>query len=199
MAQGPAREGAGSRRAQATIMGPIDRLLAAVARLLALVAGVGMVLMMGHIVADVAWKYALNDPVDGTTEVVAAYYMTAIVFLPLAYVALSGEHLDVTLFTQRLSGLPLKILTLLGLIATALYLGFICYHGVIEAIRRTAEGEAWETSAKLLGVWPGRWFLPIGMGAMALCVLAILLRSLRASALPARDDAAGEGDREENA
>ena len=51
-----------------------------------------MVLMMGHIVADVAMKYALNDPIDGTTEVVAAYYMTAIVFLPIAYVALSREQ-----------------------------------------------------------------------------------------------------------
>ena len=180
-------------------MDPIDRLLAAVANILALAAGVGMVLMMGHIVADVAWKYALNDPIDGTTEVVAAYYMTAIVFLPFAYVALTREHLDVTLFTHRLSGLPLKILSLLGLAATALYLGFICYHGIVEAIRRTAEGEAWETSVKLLGVWPGRWFLPIGMGAMGLCVLAILVRSLRVAVVRAPGDAAAQGDRDENA
>lgn len=160
-------------------MGSIDRLLKVLSSTLAVAAGVAMVLMMGHIVADVAMKYALNDPIDGTTEVVAAYYMTAIVFLPIAYVALSREHLDVTLFTQRLSGLPLKILTLLGLLATALYLGFICYHGVAEAVRRTAEGEAWETSVKLLGVWPGRWFLPIGTGAMALCVIATFVRVLR--------------------
>lgn len=148
------------------------------ANLLAIVAGIAMVVMMLHIVADVAAKYALNDPIDGTTEVVAAYYMTAIVFLPFAYVALSREHLDVTLFTQRLSGLPLKILSLLGLVATALYLGFISYHGVLEAIRRTAEGEAWETSVKLLGVWPGRWLLPIGMGAMGLYVLVALARAI---------------------
>jgi TRAP-type C4-dicarboxylate transport system permease small subunit len=169
-------------------MHAMEKLLKALANALAVCAGVAMMLMMAHIVADVAWKYALNDPVDGTTEVVAAYYMTAIVFLPLAYVALAGEHLDVILFTQRLSGRPLKILTLFGLLATALYLGFICYHGVVEAIRRTAEGEAWETSAKLLGVWPGRWFLPIGMGAMGLCVLAIFLRALRRSYWPAGSD-----------
>lgn len=156
----------------------IDRLLKGFASALAVAAGAAMVLMMAHIVADVAMKYLLNDPIDGTTEVVAAYYMAATVFLPLAYVAVSGEHLDVTLFTQRLSGIPLKILTVLGLLATALYLGFICYHGVVEALRRTAEGEAWETSVKLLAVWPSRWFLPIGAGAMGLCVLVATVQTV---------------------
>ncbi len=175
-------------------MHSIERLLKVLADALAVGAGIAMVLMMGHIVADVAWKYALNDPIDGTTEVVAAYYMTAIVFLPFAYVALAGEHLDVILFTQRLSGRPLKVLTLFGLLATVLYLGFICYHGVIEAIRRTAEGEAWETSVKLLGVWPGRWLLPLGMGAMGLCVVAMLLRAWRRSRWPAGSDLARPPD-----
>ena len=160
-------------------MDRIDRLLKALASILAVMAGAAMILMMAHIVADVAMKYLLNDPIDGTTEVVAAYYMAATVFLPLAYVAVSGEHLDVTLFTQRLSGRPLAILTILGLLATALYLGFICYYGVVEALRRTAEGEAWETSVTLLAVWPSRWFLPIGAGAMALCVLVAIVRALQ--------------------
>ena len=162
-------------------MDRIDRLLKALANVLAAAAGAAMILMMAHIVADVAMKYVLNDPIDGTTEVVAAYYMAATVFLPLAYVAVSGAHLDVTLFTQRLSGRPLKILSLLGLLATALYLGFICYHGVIEALRRTAEGEAWETSVTLLAVWPSRWFLPAGVGAMGLYVLVAAVRTLRGS------------------
>lgn len=170
-------------------MDRIDRLLEALANLLALAAGAAMVLMMAHIVADVAMKYVLNDPIDGTTEVVAAYYMAAIVFLPLAYVAVLGEHLDVTLFTQRLSGLPLKLLSVLGLLATALYLGFIGYHGVIEALRRTAEGEAWETSVKLLAVWPSRWFLPIGAGAMGLYVLVATVRALRGATSRAGNDA----------
>jgi TRAP-type C4-dicarboxylate transport system permease small subunit len=160
-------------------MDRIETLLKALANVLAVTAGIAMILMLGHIVADVAMKYVLNDPIDGTTEVVAAYYMAATVFLPLAYVAISAEHLDVTLFTQRLSGLPLKLLSLLGLLATALYLGFICYHGVVEALRRTAEGEAWETSVTLLAVWPSRWFLPVGAGAMALWVLVAMVRILQ--------------------
>jgi TRAP-type C4-dicarboxylate transport system permease small subunit len=160
-------------------MDRFDNLLKTLANVLAVAAGAAAILMMVHIVADVAMKYVLNDPIDGTTEVVAAYYMAATVFLPLAYVAVSGEHLDVTLFTQRLSGLPLTILSLLGLLATALYLGFICYHGVVEALRRTLEGEAWETSVTLLAVWPSRWFMPVGFGTMGLCVLVAAVRTLR--------------------
>lgn len=169
-------------------MNRIDRLLKALANFLALAAGAAMVLMMAHIVADVAMKYLLNDPIDGTTEIVAAYYMAATVFLPLAYVAVAGEHLDVTLFTQRLRGRGLRLLSLLGLVATALYLGFICYHGVVEALRRTAEGEAWETSVRLLAVWPSRWFLPIGAGAMGLYILLAAVRTLRGATSVAADD-----------
>ncbi|UCE30876.1 MAG: TRAP transporter small permease, partial [Burkholderiales bacterium] len=180
-----------------TIMNALDRVLGALARVLLVAAGLAMVLMMMHIVADVAMKYVLNDPIDGTTEVVAAYYMTAIVFLPFAYVALSREHLDVTLFTQRLSGPVLKILTLLGLFATVLYLGFVSYHGASEAIRRTAEGEAWETAARLLDVWPGRWLLPIGMGAMGLCVAAIFVRVWRTKAPRGPAGASGPVSRDE--
>lgn len=180
-------------------MDRMDRLLKGLASVLAMAAGTAMVLMMAHIVADVAMKYVLNDPIDGTTEVVAAYYMAATVFLPLAYVAVSGEHLDVTLFTQRLSGLPLKILSLLGLLATAVYLGFICYHGVVEALRRTAEGEAWETSVTLLAVWPSRWFLPVGVGAMGLCVVVAAIRLLRASGSQADGAVRSSQDSDEHA
>jgi len=178
-------------------MNRIDRLLKTLANLLALAAGAAMVLMMAHIVADVAMKYLLNDPIDGTTEIVAAYYMAATVFLPLAYVAVAGEHLDVTLFTQRLSGRGLRVLSLLGLVATALYLGFVCYHGVVEALRRTAEGEAWETSVKLLAVWPSRWFLPIGAGAMGLYVLLAAVRTLRGTTSVAADDSTAPQEKSE--
>ncbi len=143
---------------------------------LAIAGGVAMVLMMLHIVADVATKYLFNDPIDGTTEIVAAYYMVAVVFLPLAYVTFAEGHLIVELFTARLSGRPLAALVGCAGLVTLLYLLFFIYHTGVEAVRRTREGEAWETSVDLVAVWPSRWFLTVGLAAMALYVLLALVR-----------------------
>ncbi len=142
---------------------------------LAIAGGVAMVLMMLHIVADVATKYLFNDPIDGTTEIVAAYYMVAVVFLPLAYVTFAEGHLIVELFTARLSGRPLAALVGCAGLVTLLYLLFFIYHTGVEAVRRTREGEAWETSVDLVAVWPSRWFLTVGLAAMALYVLLALV------------------------
>ena len=143
---------------------------------LAIAGGVALVLMMLHIVADVATKYLFNDPIDGTTEIVAAYYMVAVVFLPLAYVTFAEGHLIVELFTVRMKGRPLAALIgCAGLVTLAYLLFFIWFTGV-EAVRRTREGEAWETSVDLVAVWPSRWFLTIGLAAMALWVALALVR-----------------------
>ena len=143
---------------------------------LAVAGGVALVLMMLHIVADVATKYLFNDPIDGTTEIVAAYYMVAVVFLPLAYVTFAEGHLIVELFTARLRGRPLAGLVGCAGLVTLADLLFFVYHTGVEAVRRTREGEAWETSVELVAVWPSRWILTVGLAAMALYVALALVR-----------------------
>lgn len=141
--------------------------------------GLAVVLMMAHIVVDVAKKYLLNDPIDGTTEVVAAYYMVASVFLPLAYVTYTEGQLVVELFTGRMSGRPLSLLLAFTGSATLAYVLFVAWCTAEEAALRTRDGEAWETSVDLLVVWPSRWLLPVGLAAMALVVLVETARHLR--------------------
>lgn len=143
---------------------------------LAIAGGVALVLMMLHIVADVATKYLFNDPIDGTTEIVAAYYMVAVVFLPLAYVTVAEGHLIVELFTARMRGRPLAALVGCAGLVTLAYLSFFIYYTGVEAVRRTREGEAWETSVDLVAIWPSRWFLTVGLAAMALYVALALVR-----------------------
>ena len=41
---------------------------------------------------------------------------------------------------------------------------------------RTEQGEAWETSVDLVAIWPSRWFLTIGLAAMALYVILAAVR-----------------------
>jgi len=155
-----------------------------VGRGLAIVGGIAMALMMIHIVVDVSMKYFFNDPIDGTTEIVAAYYMVSTVFLPLAYVTFTQGHLIVELFTGRITGRWLSLLTAFTGTVTFVYLLFMIYCTVDEAVLRTQDGEAWETSVELVAVWPSRWLLPIGLGAMALVVLVQSFRRFREGVRP---------------
>lgn len=157
----------------------LEKTIQRIARWLMVASGAAIVLMMLQIVADVTMSKLFNDPVDGTSEIVAAYYMVSVVFLPLAYVAYTEGHLVVELFTSWLEGGRLRLLEgLTGLVTLAYLLFFIVFTGV-EAVWRTKEGEAWETSVDLVAVWPSRWILPVGIGVMALYVLERLLRIRR--------------------
>jgi hypothetical protein len=69
---------------------PIDLLL-----WLSLVAGF---LMMAHVTVDVAARYLLNRPLEGTTEIVAAYYMVAVAYCPWAFLASRDRHIVAGMF-----------------------------------------------------------------------------------------------------
>ena len=55
-----------------------------------------------HIVAEIVANAVFRSPIDGTPEIVARWYMVAIVFLPLAFLHLRGEHISADLFTSKL-------------------------------------------------------------------------------------------------
>ncbi len=71
---------------------PIDLLL-----WLGLIAGV---LMMLHVSVDVAGRYLFNHPIEGTTEIVAAYYMVLVAYLPWAWLARDDRHIVAGFFKR---------------------------------------------------------------------------------------------------
>jgi TRAP-type C4-dicarboxylate transport system permease small subunit len=130
-----------------------------------------LALMMLHIVADVAGKYIFNSPLAGTIEVVAAYYMVSVLFLPLGEVARRRDHIYVELFTQGLKqSTQFKIDAVISALG-ALAVAYVSWQTALEAIDMTANGEAWETAASLITIWPSRWILPIGMGVMSVYMM----------------------------
>jgi hypothetical protein len=58
----------------------------AVAKALAVLSSVTVLLMMIQTVVDVTSNNLLGRPIEGNAEIIAAYYMVMIVFLPLAFV-----------------------------------------------------------------------------------------------------------------
>jgi TRAP-type C4-dicarboxylate transport system permease small subunit len=150
----------------------IERFAGGLAAASAWIAGAIMLLMMIQISLDVLLKHFLNWPIPMTLETVAAYYMVALVFLPLGQVTRREEHLEVELFTQNLRPRALAAVKLFGCVIGIVYVAILLSEGVAEAVKMTGRGEVWETATVDLEVWPARWFLPVG-GALMLLWLVL--------------------------
>ncbi len=144
----------------------IEKTASAAALVSAWVAGAVLLLMMAQVSLDVALKYLLNWPIPMTLETVSAYYMAALVFLPLGLATRDGDHLEVELFTAKLAPRPLAWVKLFGCIFGMIYVGIIVSETVAEAAEMTGRGEVWETATVDLPAWPARWFLPVGAALM---------------------------------
>lgn len=141
----------------------------------------GGFLMMAHITVDVIGRVVFNHPFQGTIEVVSAYYMIAVSFLPLAYISRHEGQIIVELFTRALPPRAMFRLEFVVNVVTFVYLSVFAWQTTAAAIERTGRGEVWETAAGFLDVWPSRWLLPLGIAAMALFVLFKIFDDLRHS------------------
>ena len=149
----------------------------AISRALAFFAGVCLIMMMVHVVADVAAKYVLNMPIEGTLEIVSAYYMVAVVFLPLAIVELRREHIYVDMFVRQLPMRPRVWLYAFTGILTAGFFGLLAYVTFGAAMHSFKINEMMMGTSFIV-VWPGRWFLPIGFGAVTLAIVLHVIKAL---------------------
>lgn len=130
-------------------------------------------LMMLHVSADVAARTVLNSPIEGTTEVAAAYYMVAVAYLPWAWVARNNGHITVDVFTSFLPPRYLEWLEIAVKILAIVYVSFFVWRATLRAIEQLRAAEVWQAGTKYLVIWPSRWVLPVAGGLM---VLYLVLR-----------------------
>ena len=150
----------------------IESVAARVSGFMAMIGGIILFVMMVQVSLDVAAKYILHKPIPSTLEIVSAYYMVALVFLPLGAVTRDHEHLEVELFTQHLAPRKLAFFKFFGCTIGAIYAVFLLMEGFQEALHKTHIGEVWETATFDIPVWGARWFYPIG-AALTCVYLAI--------------------------
>ena len=143
------------------------------------VAGLFLVLMMGHVTLDVALKYLFNSPITGTVETVTYIYMVSIVFLPLALVELRSEHIYVDLFVRRFSPRFQMWIYVFACLCGMVYFSGMAYQTFLDAVRSTAQKET-VMSNYLFYVWPARWALPVGMGGIVLALAVNIGRAFKA-------------------
>ena len=143
------------------------------------IAGAVLILMMLHIVADIAGKYLFLAPVPGTMETVAAYYMVLIVLFPIAAVTLEESHVKVEIFTRFLQIRALAKFEIVSALLCLVFVVALTWGGFHQALLKTKRGEMWETAVDAIYVWPSRWIIPVGMGLAAFAFVIVLTRWVR--------------------
>lgn len=156
------------------------------------------VLMMLHITADVAGRTFFHKPITGTIEIVSAYNMAALAFLPLALIARERGHIIVELFT---GWMKLRWRTLTdGFVAiiTLIYTATFTWKALEIAIKKTEIREAKEAGIGFVEIWPARWVVFIGFGLMAVVIAILMVKDIRAGLTgkldPADEDRHGGDD-----
>lgn len=125
---------------------------------IALIAGF---LMMLHVSADVTGRYFFGKPVEGTTEIVSAYYMVIVAYLPWAYLARNDTHIAVDIFTRLLPRSLAHWLDVLVKVVVCLYLYVLISQTGSQAINQTRIHEVWQAGTTFIPVWPSRWLPPV--------------------------------------
>jgi TRAP-type C4-dicarboxylate transport system permease small subunit len=159
-------------------MEPLREALDKAAGLLVKLGCVLVGMMALHVMLDVIGRYVFNAPLPGTVEFVSHYYMVGVIFWPLAYVQSQRGHFFAEVFTQRLPPMAVRIIDTICTLVTAVLLAFLAWRTAAYAFEFTQARESVQTAYFTISTWPSRWFVPLGLGLMALYALVQVLHAL---------------------
>ena len=150
--------------------------------------GIFIVLMMLHIVADVASDFLFDRPLLGTLEVVSYYYMIGVVFLPLAFIEKIDAHISVDMLYIRFSDKIKIIVYCLSCFVGLLFYALFVYLSFSYAFDSTRNSETIMANFNFY-IWPARWLLPIGFGMYCLALFSNGIGAMLGEGVPEADSA----------
>ena len=154
----------------------VQRFWSRVDTFLIVVAGTILLAAILHVTADVVLKLFFSRPIPGTIVYVSNYYMTMIVFLPLASAELRNQHILVDLWPvdeQRWS--HMLTLRFTWAFSAAVYF-LLAWNTLEDAKRKHTEGEYALDQSGLVITWPSYYVLPIGLGLIAVLLTFKIFR-----------------------
>jgi TRAP-type C4-dicarboxylate transport system permease small subunit len=154
--------------------GPWARTLGWVSGAFELVAAVGVLGLMLFTVTHVLLRTTGGRGIAGGVEIIEVT-LVIVVFLGLAYAQRTDVHVSTTVVTERLPRRLSLTLECVGMLVALLLIAWMTYETAKRGI------DAWQAGERRVGlrdvpVWPARLIVPIGLSALALEMLATLLR-----------------------
>jgi len=156
------------------VIGPIARTAATVAGL----ATLAIVLLISF---DVLMRYFFNQPQLFVDEL-ASFLQVLIIFGGLAYTFRVGGHVRVDLLTARLPAPTRAWLRVVTLVLGLGFLGSVMWTTAQSGISAYRYGRV--SAVMLYPIWVPMLLIPLGVGLMAVAMLATFRRQLRAALGP---------------
>ncbi|MYN13987.1 TRAP transporter small permease subunit [Pusillimonas sp. TS35] len=155
----------------------IEKVVRGFACALTFIAGVSLMLMMLQTVTDVVLNNFAGAPIEGNLEIISAYHMVLVVFLPLAYVELRHEHINADLFVRLMPRKAQRIIYVFGSLVSVAFFGVLGWQTLLDAISSYEINEVIMGSVYVL-VWPSKFSLPIGFLAIVLVLLLHIWKTI---------------------
>jgi|UPI00038036A5 TRAP-type C4-dicarboxylate transport system permease small subunit len=151
------------------------------------IAALSLVVLMFAITLDVVVRYLTKASVPGMLEIAESCLVISIFFgLPLA--AVRGEHVAVSLVTDRLGAAAARACALFAWAVTSLFLAWMSWASIVRALDATQRGEE-RFGLIRWPIWPMRWVIVVGLVVFFTVALLNVIRVIAGrETLGAQDD-----------
>jgi len=149
----------------------------------AVVGAVALAAMILLITAQVVSRRLLSRPLVVADEL-SGYLLVILTFTGLGYALLMGDHIQVTLFTDRLGARTRAWLRVAWCVIAAPYLALLVVR-TTDLAWDSFRHQTFSVSATNFLLWPIQAFVPLGLGVLLLQLLAELAAAARALGEPA--------------
>lgn len=143
----------------------------------AVIGAIAALLLALNVIIDVTLRYLFRMTLPGTLDLVMFWWMPISAVLPQALTELSGEHIRVSLLTERLRGIHKRIIDSFGAIVALIIVGSLVYYTAITAVNKMEVDES-ALGAPWIPVWPVRMFVVLGLVIFLLQICASVYRAV---------------------
>lgn len=154
-----------------------EKIIKALAYALTLVAAISLLMMMLQTVVDVLLNNLIGAPIEGNLEIISAYHMVLVVFLPLAYVELKHEHISSDIVVGLMPPRWRRAIYVFGALISCLFFAVLAWQTWLDALN------SFEIREVIMGsvyveIWPSKFSLPIGFAAIFLVLVLHILKAI---------------------
>lgn len=152
----------------------LRRWIDAIDKLMAQVGSLMLFIMMLVVVADVAFRYALNAPFSWSYEVVSTFLLPGLFFLSVSHTLGANAHVAVDIAHNYVSNKVRYVFEAISNAVATPVFAFITWVAVVQTFNEIVQGTS-QTSGLELPSWTASVLLPIGFGLLTLrCALNTL-------------------------
>ncbi|MFV0459672.1 MAG: TRAP transporter small permease [Actinomycetales bacterium] len=166
-------ESPGPKGADPRSAGGLSRVTGILWTAYAVIGGIGVLALLGTVVADVLLRYFAGAGIRGGSDLVSSWFMTTIAFTGIALMQRRGGLIQVDFIADAMPGRIRQVVDVLALLVTALVALLFAWFGLEQAIDQMEAGEYAPIGNR--PIWPFRFMVPLGFAGFALaCLLSVV-------------------------